>query len=205
MKKILYIIITLILITAIVFLAIQIKAKLQEDALRFKTEYEELNNERHELSIPENNPMKYIDVKQAVEILKNGTGIMYIGYPKCPSCRLAVPYIIEAAQETKTKKVYYLKITDYNNAFDVQNGEIIKTREEKEGYYELLEEAAAITREYTLHEFENEYIVDEPRIYSPTVLKIENGEITKFKVGAESMPDNEKGNTLLQEYIDIMK
>lgn len=42
MKKILYII---ILTTAIVFLFINIKAKIQEDALQFKVEYEELNGE----------------------------------------------------------------------------------------------------------------------------------------------------------------
>jgi len=204
MKKILYIILAIIIITAITFLAIYIKTKLQSDALRFKTEYEALNGEKSELTIPENNPIKYIDVKQAVEVLKNGSAIMYIGYPTCSACREAVPSVIEAAKQLNISQILYLNLKEYNNSFKVQDGEVVKVREEAEGYYELLEAAKEITREYIIREGEEHYEVGESRIYSPTVLKIENGEITKFKTGASVLSDNEE-NGLVQEYIELMK
>ena len=204
MKKIIYILLAIIIITAITFLAIYIKNKLQADALRFKTKYEALNGEKSELTIPENNPMKYIDVKQAVEVLKNGSAIMYIGYPTCSACREAVPSVIEAAKQLNISQILYLNLKEYNNSFKVQDGEVVKVREEAEGYYELLEAAKEVTREYIIREGEEHYEVGEDRIYSPTVLKIENGEITKFKTGESVMSDNEE-NGLVQEYIELMK
>lgn len=207
MKKIIGIM-AIIIIIAIAFCIIYIKTTptSTEDALRFKTEYEALNGEKIELTIPANNPMKYINVKEAVEVLKNGSAIMYIGYPSCTPCRTAVPNIIEVAKQLNIGEVLYLNIKEYDNSFKVQDGEVVKTREEAEGYYELLEEAKEITREYIIREGEEYYEVGETRIYSPTILKIENGEITKFKTGNSysSNSENEE-NELVQEYIELMK
>ena len=88
------------------------------DAIKFKEEYESLNGTIREsdgakynsVTIPEDNPIKYVDAKGALEVLKNETSIIYVGAEWCPWCRNAVPVLFDAAKDTNMKTVYYLNL-----------------------------------------------------------------------------------------------
>lgn len=86
----------------------------ETDAMKFKKEYESYNGNQNseglkiELSISEENPIVYAGFDEIMEILKNGTGIIYFGFPTCPWCRNIVPVLIDAAKEQNIDKIYYL-------------------------------------------------------------------------------------------------
>lgn len=89
------------------------------DSIKFKTEYEMLNsssdtgNANVEVSIPEANPIVYSSLTEVIEILEEGTGIIYFGFPTCPWCRNAVPVLLDSAMENKIEKIYYLNPKEY--------------------------------------------------------------------------------------------
>ena len=70
------------------------------DASKFKEEYS---------NVSEDNVFVYRTDKEIIEILKHGTGIVYLGFPECPWCQAYVSYLDEVAKETKIEKIYYLK------------------------------------------------------------------------------------------------
>lgn len=76
---------------------------LQEDRLRFAKEYQEVGEE---------NVFVYRDAKEIVKILKNGTGVVYLGFPTCPWCQTYVTYLNEAAKEVGLEKIYYYNILE---------------------------------------------------------------------------------------------
>lgn len=108
----------IIVIIGIVFLLLIIFASIiiSNDNLRFKLDYEFLNNIPYEngrripVSIPFNNHIEYIEGKKIIETLKTKTGIVYFGYNSCPWCRNVIGLLIETANENKIKPIYYVDI-----------------------------------------------------------------------------------------------
>ena len=66
-----------------------------KDALAFKEEYEALNGTINEgngkeyltITIDEENPIYYSSLNEVTTLIKEGTGVIYLGYPTCPWCR----------------------------------------------------------------------------------------------------------------------
>ncbi len=185
----------LLLFVAVIFFGVFYKEKTNEktDAIKFKEEYESLNNTVREgakesynnVDIPEDNPMKYVTIKEATDIVKNKTGILYIGANWCPWCRNAVEVLIDTAKKENLKTIYYLDLTEYRNVWEVKEDKLVKTTTEKEGYYELLEALDSILGKetYKLTKDKVEYDTKEKRIYMPTVISINAGEIKNHHVG----------------------
>ena len=71
------------------------KETTSKDAVTFKKEYEPLNNRVNpnnnklypEVSISNDNPVKYSSYDEIFEVLKSGTGVIYFGFPECPWAR----------------------------------------------------------------------------------------------------------------------
>lgn len=105
MKKRTVILSTVLIISAII-LIISITIKTQDykktDAKRFSEEYE----------ITENNVFVYKNPTEIINILKYGTGVVYLGFPECPWCRAYVEILNEAAKEKDINKIYYLNILE---------------------------------------------------------------------------------------------
>lgn len=167
-------------------------SNIREDGRKFKEEYEAYNNKEREddkgnffqeLSISNDNPMKYATIEEILEILKKGTGVIYIGYPTCPWCRNAVPVLLEAAQKEDIDTIYYLNINEYKNTFAVEDGKVVKTKEEKEGYYDLLKALDKELSPYTITSDGKTYEVGEKRIYVPFVIFVKDGEIVATHLG----------------------
>lgn len=200
----------LIVVVGICVVMLNKKEEINSDGIKFKESYESLNNTVREsdgatynnVEIPENNPMKYVSAKEATEIIKNKTGILYIGANWCPWCRNAVEVLIEVAKKENVNTVYYLDLTEYRNVWEIKENKLVKTTEEKEGYYELLEALDEILGEntYELKDSEGKvYDTKEKRIYMPTVISINKGEIKSHHVGTVDLDEEQTKYSKLTE------
>ncbi len=199
------IVIVMILIAYVIYYEI---SKVNKDALTFKQEYESLNDTKpKKVYIPENNPIKYINPTEAIKIIKNKKGIIYFGANWCPWCRQEVESLIEAAFKTNTKTVYYVKMDEYNNLWEFKDDQLVKTKEEKDKYYELLEVLKNELKDYVVKDQNGEdHNVGEKRIYLPFTIAVNNGKVVYRKKEVEN-PTGEEIRTKeqdLTEYIDLM-
>lgn len=172
------------------------------DALRIKEEYEELNDTIREtddmkynsVKIPRYNPIKYIDVKEAVDIIKNDTGVIYFGAAWCPWCRNSIEVLIKSAKEKRLKKVYYLDMDKVRNVWEINDGALNKKTVEQDGYYDLLNALDSILGEqtYTLTDQKgNVYDTGEKRVYMPLVIAVKNGKIMKNHTGTVTLSEGQ--------------
>lgn len=187
-----------------------------KDALKFKTEYQELNGTTSksgskylELDIDKDNPIKYISAKEALEVLKSDSAIIYAGAPWCPWCRNAVPVILELAKKKKVDTIYYLELDDIKSNFEIEDGELKKTVDGTDDYYELLDALGDRLDDYILKDSDGkEYDTKEKRIYMPYLISVRNGRIVGDKIGTVSLNENQTSYDLLtdeqrKELLDI--
>ena len=115
------------------------------DALKFKEEYESLNDKYLEVEIKEKNPIKYSSMAEIEDIINNKSGIIFLGNSKDNKSRVILPSLIEATNQTGIKPLYYLSIEDkeeikglLNKDLDipliifVKDGEILKILDNQE-------------------------------------------------------------------------
>lgn len=63
-------------------------------------------------SVPKDNLFVYRDSDEIIKILKNGTGIVFLGFPECPWCQAYAPILDEVAKEEGVEKIYYYNILE---------------------------------------------------------------------------------------------
>ena len=192
------------------------------DAIKFKEEYEKLNGTIREsdgatynsITIPEDNPIKYVDAKGALEVLKNETAIIYVGADWCPWCRNAVPVLIDAAKDTNMKTIYYLNLDQEKDAFEVQNGKLVKTVNGTDAYYELLDFLKDHLKDYKITQDGKEYDTKEKRIYMPFVIACKNGKVEDTVSGTVSLDEGQtkydkmtdkQTKEVYKNYVDLIK
>lgn len=156
------------------------------DATRFKEEYETLNGKDNghggnhlEISIAKDNPMEYVDYTRIKQLLTNGTGVIYFGFPECPWCRNLIPTLIDTANEMNVKNILYFNNKAERDIKSLdESGNIITKTEGSDDYYELLELMEGHTSVY-------DGLNDESikRLYFPTVVFVKDGEIVGFHEG----------------------
>lgn len=97
------------------------------DTEKFKEEYEALNEEWESVyvEVPEDVEITYLDEKELISFLENGTGILYFGWQSCPWCRNALPALMEVA-------------VDYGQSIHYFNPKVIRSSE-NETYQFLME------------------------------------------------------------------
>lgn len=136
------------------------------DASKFKEEYSRVS---------EDNVFVYRTDKEIIEILKHGTGIVYLGFPECPWCQAYVSYLDEVAKETKIEKIYYLNILE------------IRKNNTKE-YQEIV----SLLDNYLSYDEEGK-----KRIYVPAIVAVKEGEIIGFD---DETSHDTKGYETPEEY-----
>ena len=162
MKKIL---ILIILSLIIVGCNKKEESRINEDAIKFKEEYESLNNDKLIVNINDSNPFMYKNVDDIKTMMDNkDTFLVFIGKEDDNYSRSLVETIIKSAQDNDLETVYYIN-NDYeklNNIininmkipiiFNVLNGKVDKvidkfsnynggnkiTDEEKKENYDLI-------------------------------------------------------------------
>ena len=175
MKKKVVIIVIVILILLGSIITYNIIKERNTDAYKFKVEYESLNNSKNEnnkkynaINIDKHNPIKYINAKEAIDIIKNKTGIIYFGANWCPWCRNAVPVLFDVAKDYEYKTIYYLNMDTVKNKFEIKNGKLVKTVKEKKYYYELLDSLDGHLKEGTCRGCcADKYLRQYPHRYRP--------------------------------------
>jgi len=192
-KKILLGIIGLILIVAIVIVIFVIKDNNKvvytNDEIKFKEEYEALNNQGNnyndkkylELNIIDDNNIEYATEEEIAKILKDGSGVIYFGFPGCPWCRAMIAPLLEEASKNGINKVYYLNILDMRDAYKVENKKVLRTKEGSDSYYKILDSLSEYLKDYSITDAKGkEYATGVKRLYAPTVVMVKDGEVKAF-------------------------
>lgn len=145
-------IIIVILIGVIIFLLVgnnKEEETVLSDAARFSQEY---------TLVDKNNKFVYSDIDEIIDILEDGTGIVYLGFPECKWCQQYVVYLNEVAKDRGISKIYYYNI-----------------REDREKNTKDYQKIVSLLKEY-LEEDED----GNPRVYVPAVTFMSNGKILGF-------------------------
>lgn len=167
--------------------------------IRFKEEYEKLNGVYNEqtnhhykaIEILENSNVEYKSANEIIDILKNGTGVIYFGFPECPWCRNLVPLLVEAIQEYNVSFYYYNAREIRDTKHMDEYGQVVIDKEGTAEYYEILSLLGNYASEYS-------GITDSSkRLYFPTVVFVRNGQIIDVHEG--TLDDQEDPYTELTE------
>lgn len=184
------------------------------DAIKFKEEYETLNNKTNDngkkyvnISVDEENPFVYASYEEVIDIIGNGTGVIYFGFPECPWCRNAVPVLIDAAQELGVDKIYYYNALSIRDTKSLdETGNIVTDKKGTDEYYKLVDLLSDVLTPY-------EGLNDESikRLYFPTVVYVKDGKVLASTIGTVDSQENpyvklttEQSNELKNIYIDNM-
>ncbi len=149
-RVIIYLVLFVLLIGAFIYLGkkdFNID-KNMTDAKKFSMEY----------SIDENNPFKYVYSSEVVDILKNKTGIIYMGFSSNDWSKYYVKYLYEVLKENDIKNVYYY--------------DLLKDRAKYTKNYQIIEE---ILTDY-LYELDNGNI----HISTPALIFVKNGKVIYY-------------------------
>jgi len=171
------------------------------DAEKFKEEYESLNDtirqsdgaRYNNVTIPEKNPIKYLSSKEAVDVIKNQKGIVYLGANWCPWCRNAVEVLFESAKDNGIETIYYVNLDKIRNVWEVKDGQLVKTQQEEDGYYDLLAALDDVLDEntYTITSGNEKYDTGEKRIYMPLVIAVKDGKIIAHHESTVKLNENQ--------------
>lgn len=189
MKKYISIILVLVLSLLVVGCSNE-----KTDAMKFKEEYESVNNkvnehtkkENRELNIPKNNPIVYATAEDIVKRIDNKeTFIVYFGFAECPWCRSVIEQLLKVAEEKKVEKIYYVDVLNIRDVREIaEDGAITTTTEGSKGYMDLLTRLDSVLADYTLtDENDEEVSAEEKRIYAPNVVAISRGEAIQLETG----------------------
>lgn len=177
----------------------------EEDGLRFQQEYEAENGQLDnsglyvlpELQLSANEPFEYEDFEDVEELLTEGTGVLYLGFPRCPWCRSLVPVMIDAwKQSGAQEEIAYFNALDLRDKRSLaEDGSIVVEQEAAPEYDRLVE---------LLYDWLGEYEgLNDPsikRIYFPTVVFVREGKIEYVHIGTVDAQD--RGESLTEEEYD---
>ncbi len=204
----------LLLITIIVILVSFTGCK-KNDALLFKEDYESMNEKEtkngkkhRSVSIDEENPFIISSAKEIVEKINNKDSFyVYFGSKICPWCRSVIEKAIEVANNNNVTKIYYVDIWNdegeeiLRDKYEVDDkGNVIKTIDGKEEYYELLKLLDNVLEDYTYTKNDKKESFGEKRIYAPNFIYISNGKAIKLTTGISSLQKDSR-ETLTEEML----
>lgn len=160
------------------------------DSLKFKKEYEEINGTKSSsdkeyltLNINEISTITYKTDKEIVDVMENGTGIIYFGFNTCPWCRSIVEVLMDVVSKNNIDDFYYVDIKDIRSSYEVKDKKLVKTKEGSSSYYRILAKLDDNLKDYKITSNKKSYDTKEKRLYAPTVVAIKNGEVVGFHDG----------------------
>jgi len=182
------------------------------DAKKFKKEYEDLNGttaygeiKYKDLKISEYIPVVYKTDKEIVNILNNGTGVIYFGFNSCPWCRSMVETLLKVIEDYEVENFYYTDIKHIRSSFKVENKKLVETKG-TESYYDILEKLDGYLTDYVITDNNKDYDTNEKRLYAPTVVVVKEGEILgvhEVTVDSQTNPFDGLNDTQKEELYGI--
>lgn len=171
-----------------------------ENARKFKNEYEALNNKANEtngkkypfVKVVNESVVKYSSYEEILEVLKTGTGVIYLGYPECPWCRNLVPIMLSAATEAELDTIYYLNIKEDRDLLMLDsNKNIIVEKEGNKKYFQLVDALDEILDEYVLTDNNGNTVhTGNKRIFVPLLVYVKDGKIIGHHKGTIDAQDD---------------
>lgn len=154
----------------------------ESDVEQFRREYEIMNGQLamdgehtyQALEIPEDAPVVCLEADEVSELMDEGTGVLYLGFPECPWCRTLLPVLFEAVEKSGFDgNVYsYNALQDRDSRALDENGEVVVKSEGTPLYRMLLERLDAYLQPYPG--------LNDPtvkRILFPTTVFLRGGEV----------------------------
>ena len=166
-----------------------------EDEKKFKKEFEDLNNKKNEdgdtykdVTIIEDNNIKYVKLDEAVDKIQNGSGVMYIASSTHQKSRLATPILLSAMESTSLEEIYYLNIiedgNDIRDVYEIVKKKAKKTKDASAAYYSLLKLLDSYLSNYVLINSKGDKVsTGEKRLEIPTLISFSEGKVTGFVTG----------------------
>lgn len=122
-----------------------------------------------------NHLYQVLDVTEVINKMEQKESfVLVMGFPECPWCQALIPVVNEVAKTKKANVIYYLNIKD------------IRDNENNSHHVDYLK-------------LQNEYFKDaldekNKRLNAPTIVKVENGQMTNFHLNTvDSHLKNENG------------
>lgn len=170
-----------------------ISTTIKDDALKFKEEYESLNDVLtstegvyyRNIKIDKNNPIIYTTFKEVKEKIENEESfILYVGFSACPWCRSVIPYVLEEAEEKGIDKIYYINVREDNSrGSDLRgyyklddNNQVVYDIYPDKYYHDVLNTLDEFLSPYTLSSEDGREIeTGEDRLTAPTFIIYKDG------------------------------
>lgn len=185
-----------LLILSIIFITFGCK---RVDGILFKEDFEKENyNTKIKVSIPSNNPMTYITEEDLIKKIENKEDIIVLfGYSKSIETRSMIENLISIAKDNNIKTIYYLDILEIRDEKTLENDEIKTTKNGTEDYNKLVELLKDNLEDYKI----NNQSVGK-RIYSGTILKISNKNISIIRGISDNFNINNYNDDMKKESYD---
>lgn len=181
MKKNIVIVLSLIIVIGVMSLVLifmktdEQNMNFTEEEIKFKEEYESKNGielaENYVLKtidIDSDNNVKYVNDDEIIDLLKNGTNIIYFGWSDCNWCRSVLPTLVKVVKENNIDTLYYYDFKNLRTAYENDND-----AKKVEIYKDILE---IIGEDITSVFAEDSLRSGEKKILAPTVVFIKDGE-----------------------------
>lgn len=180
MKKNIVIVISLIIVIGVMSLGLifmktdEPKLNYTEDEIKFKEEYESKNGIEiaedyvlKTIDIDSDNNVKYVSDDEILDLLTNGTNVIYFGWPDCNWCRSVIPTLIDVLKDNEIDTLYYYDFKKVRTAYENSND--TKKQELYEGILDII--GSDITSVFGEDSEKN----GEKKILAPTVVFIKDG------------------------------
>lgn len=186
------IMILLVVIGVLTYFAIK-DNKVSIDEKEFKREYESFNGKKNLtsgkkypiVSIPEKNNIVYSSSDEIIDLLSEGTGIIYFGFPECPWCRSMITSFIEVVNDAG-ETIHYFNALSIRDIKELNEDGSIKTLQEgTDKYYKIVE---LLGDKASVYEGLNDENIK--RLYFPTVVFVKNGKIVDIHVSTVDSQKN---------------
>ena len=180
-NKVVLLIIAMLLITSCTFKP--------SDAVRFKNEYESLNNKEdnngntyQKVIIDENNPIIYSDAREILTMIEDKkTFIVLFGYNTSFWSRALIPTLLKVANDEDLDTMYYVDINEIRDVLDTDGSTIQKGTQE---YFELLKAFDEVLNDYTFAALDGTIVnFEEKRIDAPSVIAVIDGKAQMMRTG----------------------
>lgn len=187
-QKILYMALIVLLFVAAIIGYFKV-VNTSKDALKFKNEYEKLNDKYYKVTISNNNKIKYSSYSEITKLLKSDNAIIYLGYPEDNNSRYAINTLLKVIEDNSIDtNIYYLDIHNDRDSFVVEDGKVVYEKDlngnEIKGtkdYLKLVDELDQYLYEYTLYFDDTEYDTGKKRINIPAIIFIKNSKILSIE------------------------
>ena len=182
-----------------------------KDEVKFKKEYESINGQTNsneeiliDVTIAEDNNVKYISLDEAVKLMKKDSGIIFFAFPTNQKSRIAVQVLINAMSNTDLDKIYYVNVrpnddeaSDLRDIYTITKKKVQKSKDASDSYYELLKLLDKYLPKYTLTNSSGDLVnTGEKRLSVPTLISFNKGNIGKYIEGTVKNHDYDKDGFL---------